>query len=489
MAQAVDLPAWIFVVPRRTGTERGVEADFAESAGGVAGAGDTRGIGVVSHAGAGDRAKRQPVSARERSGQRVIGVEPVRAEPWTAEGWVLAQHGDARTEALVEAVAYRQRQQVEAQFGQTLLHALKRIRLKAREQGDEGVGARIGGFDEGVGFLHGEKCPRAEVAEDFGVFPPIELRGEREIFSEFLFVLPFHVAAVFRHRAAERVEFFVAMVVDVAGSKVAAKSGVAGGPVDAAVAPRWAEHHSAGRINSEVAPEAQLGRRRSLQSGFGKRAQRRAEAAVERRESDEGLFKVLLETSEGQRLRVADADPDVFAPEALTWDVDDLVGEKGRLPRAGFAISDGRTGQGNLFEGARGGGGLGVVGMCAEPNSLGSEALVASSDDDFIGEQADFETGEDGVADRGDGRGLGVEADLVGGDERDPVGRAGVSPQDVFFGLAVERGCFRCQDEFLLRLKPRRGESDEYENYEAANHARSKGGAAVASKLPRRRGA
>ena len=54
-------------------------------------------------------------------------------------------------------------------------------------------------------------------------------------------------------------------------------------------------------------------------------------------------------------------------------------------------------------------------------------------------------------------------ADLVGSDERDPVGRAGVSPQDVFLGLAVELGGFRGQDEFLLRLKPRRGESDEDE--------------------------
>ena len=98
------------------------------------------------------------------------------------------------------------------------------------------------------------------------------------------------------------------------------------------------------------------------------------------------MFEFLLETREGQGLRVADADADVFAAEALTWGVDDLVGAKGRLPRAGFAVGDRRMGQGNLFEGAEGGVGLGVVGMCAEADALRGKTLVALADDDFIGE-------------------------------------------------------------------------------------------------------
>jgi hypothetical protein len=43
VAEAVDFPEWVFVVPRGAGAERGVEADFAEGAG-VGGFGDERGV-------------------------------------------------------------------------------------------------------------------------------------------------------------------------------------------------------------------------------------------------------------------------------------------------------------------------------------------------------------------------------------------------------------------------------------------------------------
>ena len=164
-----------------------------------------------------------------------------------------AKHGGTRVEALDEAVADSEGQQVETQLGQALLDALKGVRLEAGEQGDEEVLSGVSRLGKGVGLLHGEERPGTEIAKDFGVFPPVELGGEGEIFREFLLVLPFDVAAVFGNGSAEEIGFLVAVVVDVTAAKIPAEIGRGAGV--AAVAGGRAEHDAAGRINAEVAPE------------------------------------------------------------------------------------------------------------------------------------------------------------------------------------------------------------------------------------------
>ncbi len=300
-----------------------------------------------------------------------------------------------------------------------------------------------------------------------------------------MLVLPFDVAAVFGDGAAEQVGFFVAVIVDVTGAEIPAEGGVAvGGFRGAVIAAGGAEHETAGRIDPEVAAEAQPCGHGQMHAGFSKGAERSAVAAVERGEGGgERLLEVLLETREGQGLHMADAGLGVFGAEPLTGGVDDFVGAEGGLPGTGLAVGDGGAVERDLLHRTRGGLALGIVGMGAEADVFGGESLGSTVEDEFVGEEAHGTAGEDHVAGAGDGFGGGIVANLVGRDEQGAIGHAGVATEHGLVGLAIEirEVGFQIHRAVLSAHEGGR-EGEKGEEDEPANHARSKGGAVGASK-------
>jgi hypothetical protein len=178
----------------------------------------------VGHAGADHRGEGKPVRRRDRAFERVVGINPVAPPLADGEGVggaegqrAFAEHRRAGREGLVEASAEGQGHQVEADFREALLHGVEGIRLEPGERGDEIVRAAVNRLHGRVGLLHREEGAGSEIAEHFGVFPPVGLRGDGKIFAELLVVLPFDVAAVLGDGPAEDVELLVAVVVDETG--------------------------------------------------------------------------------------------------------------------------------------------------------------------------------------------------------------------------------------------------------------------------------
>ena len=135
VADAVNPPGLVLVVIGRAGAKRGIEAHLTERPG--VGAASTGGLVVVGQAAAGNGREGQPRLRGERAAERVIGVEAGALQRRPAGGRFLAQGHHAGVEALGEAVADREREEVKAQLGEAFLDGMEGVGLEPAERGNE----------------------------------------------------------------------------------------------------------------------------------------------------------------------------------------------------------------------------------------------------------------------------------------------------------------------------------------------------------------
>ncbi len=440
VAKAVDFPAGVLVVVNGVGTHFGVEAELAERAGVVVAR--TVEIGVVRDATTGDRGESEPGRGADRMRERVIGVEAVGAELGARRGVeraererVFAEGGEAGVEALRETgFADGSGDEIKAELGEALLDDLEGVGLKAGEEGNVVVVAGVNGFDEVVGLLDLEELGGAEIAEDLGIAPVVDLGGEGEAWVDLLDVIPFGEAAAARDPATDDVGVARAVIGDETGVEIAAveRVGVVGRV--ARVGAGRAHHDAAVGVEAEVAAEEECGRNGKLETRFGVEAERAAIAAVDLGVGEEEAAEVAGEGGEGEWADVADAGGGALGADAVVGSECNAVGFGGGDERGGFGDGDASVvdGEGGTVAGGAGAGDVDRMFADAKiADFVGAGIFVVS---DGVGEEATRALGENGVAARGDDAGFGVEAKFVGGEADVAVVDARIIGEDGFAG-------------------------------------------------------
>src|SRR5690606_30500862 len=125
----------------------------------------------------------KPFARGERAGERVVNVHAVHRLVGGRERVVL-EGDDARVDAMVDTGADLDRKAVETDFGQAALDDVVVVGLKAGEGGDDVVLAGVVTLDEVVGRLDLVEVAFAEIANDLGIGPIVELAEDGDAFAD-----------------------------------------------------------------------------------------------------------------------------------------------------------------------------------------------------------------------------------------------------------------------------------------------------------------